>query len=107
MEFEIHMFLAIGKAAEASGFPSGELHPLLVFLRQGAGEEHDFDRAESAALAQGWTALDFTKAGTLPSDAGTTMDPAHLGCYQRAVEHGEGLWVYPSVVKPAPAKSKA
>lgn len=105
VEFEIHMYLAIGKAGEAQGADPGELRPLLIFLRQPLGQAHDFEAAAVVATARGWTDLDFTKAGTLPQDAPESMQPAHRTCYLEALDRGEALMVYPAAVQPARAKA--
>ncbi|MGQ0622149.1 MAG: hypothetical protein ACT4QA_19920 [Panacagrimonas sp.] len=104
MEFEIHMYLAVGKAADGAAYPRDELHPMLIFLRQPTGSEHDLSVAESVALASGWTELDFTKAGTLPDDAQDQMEESFRACYRAAAEMGEAIMVYPAAVRPAKGK---
>ena len=98
------MYSAVALATATSGYPEGERHPLLIFLRQEARSEHDMLRAESAAVGLGWDEVDITRAGTLPVDAGATMQEPVRGAYVAAVEGGQGVLAFPDVVKPAPNK---
>jgi hypothetical protein len=101
---EIHMFMAIGRATEGTRYPPGERHPILIMTRQLAGTGHDWDAAGEIAEKAGWTELDFTKAGTLPADAGEqTQEPFH-SCHVAAQRDGGSLLVYDTVVSPAPVK---
>lgn len=105
MNFEVHMYSAVALATATSGYPEGERHPLLIFLRQESGSEHDVLRAESAAVGLGWDEVDITRAGTLPSDAGATMEDPVRGAYVAAVECGQGVLAFPDIVQPAPRKA--
>ena len=102
MGFEIHMYMAVAKAETATGYPVGECHPALVFLRQTESSEHDLSAAERVLLDAGWTEVDFTKAGTLPNDAQEQMTEPFGSRYRSAVELGYALLIYDTVVKPAP-----
>jgi hypothetical protein len=104
MSFEIHMYSAVAQAAERSGFPAGELHPLLIFLKQAPGTAHDTPAAAFAASKAGWTRVDVTKAGTLPEDAGATMQDPVRAAYVSAVEGGVGVMAFDAVVKAAARK---
>jgi hypothetical protein len=101
---EIHMFSAVAEAGAGCGFPHGERHPMLVFVRQRPGSPHDLAAAAAAAAAAGWGEVDITRAGTLPPDAADAMDPTVLAAYARAVESGTGLTVFEAVVEAAPRK---
>jgi hypothetical protein len=104
--YEIHMYAAVAKMAQDGRYPAGEQHPLLIFLRQQPESEHDFDTAADVAHRNGWNDVDFTKAGTLPEDAGENhVEPFH-GCYLAAVQQGESILVYDTPVKEAPPKNK-
>jgi hypothetical protein len=100
-DHEVHMFSAVAKATPASGWPEGELHPLLVLVRQSRHEEHDFGRAESLVAGLGWVDIDITRAGTLPDDARQTMDARMRTCYDTALSDGGAVLVYANVVRPA------
>lgn len=101
---EIHMFSAVAEAGAGCGFPHGERHPMLIFVRQPRGTAHALAAAAAAASAAGWREVDITRAGTLPPDAGDTMDPVVKAAYDRALDSGAGLTVFDAVVKPAPRK---
>lgn len=104
--YEIHMYAAVARMGADGRYPAGEQHPLLVFLKQAPDSEHDFDAAADVALRNGWVDADFTKAGTLPADAGENhVEPFH-GCYMAAVRDGDAILVYDTPVKEAPPKNK-
>lgn len=101
---EIHMFSAVAEAGAGCGYPPGERHPMLIFVRQRPGSPHDLAAAAAAAKAAGWREVDITRAGTLPPDAGDAMDPVVKAAHERAVHAGAGLTVFEAVVRPAPRK---
>lgn len=101
---EIHMFSAVAQAADDGAYAAGERHPMLIFVRQPADCEHDLAAAAAAASREGWIEIDITRAGTLPPDAGESMEEPVLGAYRRAIEDGAGLTVFDAVVRPAPRK---
>ena len=101
---EIHMFSAVAEAGAGCGYPHGERHPMLIFVRQTPGGPHDLPAAAAAAAAAGWREIDITRAGTLPPDASDGMDPIVHAAYARAVASGAGLTVFEAVVRPAPRK---
>lgn len=101
---EIHMFSAVAEAGAGCGFPHGERHPMLIFVRQRPGTPHALAAAAAAATTAGWREVDITRAGTLPADAADAMDPVVKAAYTRAVDNGAGLTVFDAVVKPAPRK---
>jgi hypothetical protein len=104
MDFEIHLYMAVARSVTAHAYLPDEHHPMLVFLRQPPGSAHDFDAAEQVILRGGWSEVDFTKAGILPPDAGERKDEPYASCYAAAVEDGDSLMVYDTVVQPAPKK---
>ncbi len=98
MSFEIHMYSAVARAFEVERVAQGQHHPMLIFLRQSANEEHDLGRAAAVAERLGWTEVDITRAGTLPPEAGAQMEGPVRLAYSAAVEHGEGLMMYETPV---------
>ena len=102
--YEIHMFSAVAEAGAGCGFPHGERHPMLIFVRQAPGTPHAMATAAATATDAGWREVDITRAGTLPPDASDSMDPIVQAAYARAVDGGAGLTVFDAVVKPAPRK---
>lgn len=104
MSFEIHMYSAVARAFEVERVAQGQHHPMLIFLRHAEHEDHDLGRAAAVAEKLGWTEVDITKAGTLPTEAGAQMEGPIRLAYTAAVEHGEGLMVYQTPVKVAPRK---
>lgn len=102
MSSEIHLYMAVARSATAEPYPAGERHPVLVFLRQAEHSEHDFPAAETVAVKAGWSDVDFTKAGILPAEAEATMDERFRSHYRAALNDGDSLLVYDTVVRPAP-----
>ncbi|MGQ0700692.1 MAG: hypothetical protein ACT4PZ_20930 [Panacagrimonas sp.] len=104
MSFEIHMYSAVARLETAEPYAVGQRHPMLMFVRQPEDSEHDLAAAAAIATKAGWVEVDITKAGTLPPDAGASMDGPIRAAYVSAVERGEGLMVFETAVRPAPRK---
>lgn len=104
MSFEVHLYAAVAMAESAESHAAGQRHPMLVFLRQPVGTEHDLPAAAAVAESAGWVEVDFTKAGVLPAEAEPTMDEGFRTHYLAALDAGHSLLVYDSVVRPAPQK---
>ncbi|HEX4873058.1 MAG TPA: hypothetical protein VFV27_12165 [Nevskiaceae bacterium] len=104
--FDMHLFSAVARSADParSHQPQGQRHPLLLFLRQPPGQDHDFDRAAALVAAAGWDEVDFTRAAVLPADAAEQPVEPYHGCYLDAVRLGHGLLVYATPVQVAPRK---
>jgi hypothetical protein len=102
MTDEVHLFMAVARAASTGRYPAGEHHPMLVFVRQRAGDDHDWAAAELVALRGGWTEIDFTKAGILPPEAADQPEEPFRSCYAEAVAQGSSIMVYETVVQPKP-----
>ena len=64
---EIHLFLGTASAGQNSklGYPAGERHAILVFLRQPANTEPDWEQAKSYVESSGWNKVDLQKASKI------------------------------------------
>ena len=100
----MHLFSLVAKAGPGLAYPADERHPLLIFVRQAPGADHDFEAADAIAGAAGWHDPDFLRAGTLPADAAGQPEEPFRSCYAEAMEKGGSLMVYQVAVTPAPRK---
>ena len=84
---------ATGRASEDNGFgyPAGEKHALLIFLRQPSDSEPDWLAAEVAATASGWYEVQIKEASTMPAGNLAGQPAEVVACYQHAVDHGSSL----------------
>lgn len=104
--FEVHMFSAVARAsARTPGRTPGHHHPLLIFVRQPAGSDHDLAAAAATAAAQGWDEVDITRAGTLPPDVETQIQEPVRSVYLATLAQGRAMVAFDAVVQPAPRKA--
>jgi hypothetical protein len=97
---EIHLFLGIASAGQNSklGYPVGERHAILVFFRQPANTEPDWEQAKSYVEGAGWSKVDLQKASKV--DPKTLDDNPDVGkSYEEAMSNGKAMIVYSGPVK--------
>ena len=94
--FEVHVFLGEGtvSAGNPLGFKPGGRHRVLVFVRRGAGAEHDLASATRRAEESGLIDVKLEKGGTVQPEALGSLSPHLMGAYQRALKLGTGIIVY-------------
>ena len=97
---EIHLFFGIASAGQNSklGYPVGERHAILVFLRQPANTEPDWEQARSYVEGAGWNRVDLQKASKVDPK---TLDnnPDGKKAYEEAMSNGKAIIVYSDPVK--------
>jgi hypothetical protein len=93
---EVHLFnaSAVPTSVCKGEYRSGDRHAVLVFLRQGAGTDHDWDAAEGNLNSSGWTQVKFNQASTLGADDLAGSADYLLGAYEEAAQNGFGFIVY-------------
>ncbi len=97
---EIHLFFGIASAGQNSelGYPVGERHAILVFLRQPANTEPYWEQAKSYVEGEGWKKVDLQKASKV--DPKTVDDnPDGKKAYEEAMSNGKAIIVYSDPVK--------
>jgi hypothetical protein len=90
---EVHVFAgsAASLSEETTGYPAGERHALLVFLRQPAGSDHDWAAAEALVAAESWADVSLDRGGTIgPSSTLGGM----TGMYDAAMANGGSIIIY-------------
>jgi hypothetical protein len=102
--FEIHVFLANATSSSmaATGFIGGDRHALILFKRQEAETDHDFEAADEHLVSQGWKNVEVTKAGTLTPESLNGKDVDFCNAYETALDAGNSIIVYRD---PIPAKA--
>lgn len=99
MNVEIHMFLAIGKAASTANYPIGERHGMHIYLRQPVESEPDWAAAEAVAIQNGWAQMELQKAGILPAESKDITEEPFRSCYEEALNEGNAILVYSNPVR--------
>ncbi|MGH9872877.1 MAG: hypothetical protein ACRD9S_10475 [Pyrinomonadaceae bacterium] len=97
---EIHLFFGIASAGQDSrlGYSAGERHAILVFLRQPANTEPNWEQAKSYVEGEGWNKVDLQKASKV--DPKTLVDnPDGKKSYEEAMSNGKAMIVYSDPVK--------
>ena len=92
---EIHLFLGTASAGQNSklGYPAGERHAILVFLRQPANTEPDWEQAKSYVESSGWNRVDLQKASKIdPKTLANNRDGKNS--YEEAMSNGKAMIVY-------------
>ena len=90
---EVHVFTgsAASLSEERTGYPIGERHALLVFLRQAVDSEHDWATAEALVAAESWGDVSLERGGTIgPSSTLGEMTDMH----QAAMTNGGSIIIY-------------
>lgn len=94
MAFEMHIYKGTGCITEKSksGYPIGEKHAILLFLKEDENSDYNLIKAEETAFKTGLDQVEFSKSGKVSPDkiAGNTNEDA----YNSAVELGSALILY-------------
>jgi hypothetical protein len=94
--YEVHVFTGTATATgECYGpFHPGDRHPLLAFLRQGKGTDHDWAGAESWISKAGWREVIFERAGMLEAERMTGQSEYLVNAFEKAIHEEFGFVVY-------------
>jgi hypothetical protein len=98
--YEIHAFTATAYAtSECSGpYRLGDRHPMLAFLRQSPGMDHDWTAAESWINRAGWTNVKFERAATLNPEYVSGKADYLVRSFEKAMHDEFGFVVYEEVL---------
>ena len=82
---------ATSRSQDVTGYPVGEKHALIVFLKQPEGSDHDWAAAEAIVAAAYWSNITLRRAGTLNGDSprGDLTES-----YQAALSSGSAIVIY-------------
>jgi hypothetical protein len=100
--YEVHVFEAIGTAsADSEGaYRPGDRHAMMVFIRQAAETDHDWESAQAGVNDAGWSQVNFQRAGTLIPENLNGKDSDFVGAFEHAMHGGCGLVVYAAPLHP-------
>jgi len=98
--YEIYLCLGTAIAGQHNklGYPAGERHAILVFLRQPTNTQPDWEQARSYVEGVGWNKVDLQKASKIDPK---TLDESPEGkkSYDEAMSNGKAMIVYSEPVK--------
>lgn len=98
---EVHVFQGTAEAsARTQRYLVGEERPIIVLLRQPHGTNHDWDTAARKVAELGWRNI-YLESGKTLTDPEQLNKLDHLlkQAYERALENGCHLLVYPAMPK--------
>lgn len=98
---EIIVFCVIATALDenSSGYPAGDKHGLLLFIRQLQRTESDFLRAASMIEERGWTDINLLKSSRIAVEKLNSIHPYARESYQDALSEGFAAIVFSVPVK--------
>lgn len=91
---KVHVFQAnaVSQNSDVTGYPAGEKHAMLIFLRQ-PEEDHDWQEAENRAHSSGWNQVEFRRAGTL-GESVDHLEETMRKAANSAMSDGSSIVVY-------------
>lgn len=94
------MFLAEASALEGneSGYPKGERHAMLVFIKQDEDTDHDWEKAEYTIKEAKWDNVEIRKAGGLLSENLNGKEQTFIDCYESALFKGSAILIYSGII---------
>jgi hypothetical protein len=94
MAHDVHLYLAVGKAASIGRYPLGEVHAVQVFVRVEAGAAFNGSLAEAVAASGGWTLTEIRNATLVNAESIKNADDAMQGAFASATRDGMAVLVY-------------
>lgn len=98
MNQEVHIYLAVGKAAAGGTYPTGQSHALHVYLREPVDAPFDGRAAEAVALGKGWVLTEIRKASRITPESIQAAEDTVRACYEAALKDGSAILVYDTPV---------
>jgi hypothetical protein len=96
------IFIYLGEvratAGNAFGYPTGERHPIVAFLRQ-TDASPDFSAAKKAVESKGWQDVLITQGAPFRTDKLPTAPQNVADSYRDAVDYGFALLVFSEAIK--------
>jgi hypothetical protein len=98
--YEVHVFSATASATPdcIGPYRPGDRHPLLAFLRQASGTDHDWTEAERWVNEAGWRKVKFERAGTLNPENVTGKEDYLVRAFEKSMHQEFGFVVYDEVL---------
>lgn len=93
---EIILFLGTAAAGErnSQGYPVGEKHAVLLFLRQVKGAAPNWQKSAEALEQKGWSDVNLSDANSISVDALGSVHPHAIASYGDALKDGFAALVF-------------
>jgi hypothetical protein len=93
---EVMLFRALAAATGENtlGYPKGERHPVLIFLREKAGASPDWAKAAAELTRRGWSDVTISEAAVVSVASLDSVHPHATACYQDALNDGFAALVF-------------
>ena len=90
------LFLAVASAAADNtlGYPEGETHAVLIFLRSKAGASPDNGKAAAELTRRGWSDVTISEAARLSVASLDSVHPHATASYHDALTDGFAVLVF-------------
>jgi hypothetical protein len=96
MSAEVMLFRAVAVATgdNTLGYAEGEMHPVLIFLRENAGASPDWPKAAAELTKRGWSDVSISEAAALSVASLDSVHPDATECYHDALKNGFAALVF-------------
>lgn len=84
----IFQAVATADADNTLGYPKGETHPVLIFLREKAGAPPDRTKAAAELASRGWSDVTISEAAVISVASLDSVHPHAAASYQDALNDG-------------------
>ena len=86
--------VAAATAENALGYPKGEAHLVLIFLRENAGASPNWAKAAAELASRGWSDVSISEAAVVSAAALDSVHPHATASYQDALNDGFAALVF-------------
>ena len=86
--------VAVATGENTLGYPSGEAHSVLIFLRENAGASPDWAKAAAELASRGWSDIRISEATVVSVAALGSVHPHAKASYQEALNDGFAALVF-------------
>jgi hypothetical protein len=93
---KVMVFQAVASATADNtlGYPKGETHPVLIFLREKAGASPDCAKAAAELTRLGWSDVSIFEAAAISVASLDSVHPHARACYHDALTDGFAALVF-------------
>jgi acyl-CoA reductase-like NAD-dependent aldehyde dehydrogenase len=93
-EVMIFQAVATAEANNTLGYPKGEIHPVLIFLREKDGAPPDRAKAAAELASRGWSDVTISEAAAVLRCIADSVHPHATASYQDALNDGFAALVF-------------
>jgi hypothetical protein len=93
---EVMLFrgVAVATSENTLGYPKGETHPVLIFLRENPGASPNWAKAAAELGNRGWSDVSISEAAVVSVAALDSVHPHARASYQDALNDGFAALVF-------------